>query len=397
MKNTLILITSFILFSPNFFAQKIIFDEQALLPFEGLKNSSIAVGKINKDKFIDILVSGVNQNGDYITKLYINNQGNPGTFVEDKTNIFESGPNSEVYLADLNNDKHLDIVVNCDGVVHIYFNKKNGAKFLKSKLEIKSKEDYSKVFLSFGDIDNDGDMDIITYSILEKAFKLPVMFKLYINNGKGEFSSKTINLPQFTDIKQLEIADINSDQNNDIVLLATKDETIFDKGEKIYTCINNGDGTFIEKENESFLTIKGGAFKLFGLAWQGQWDIFITGSYENDQVSYLYSNDGKGNYSTSPLFQPGGVTNGGIAIGAFDDNIGDDFLMIGQYKTTLFLYSNNQHYRYMKQADIPFEKIVKYGSLVVEDFNGDNLEDVLILGENADGFLFSKLYLCKKK
>lgn len=88
-----------------------------------------------------------------------------------------------------------------------------------------------------GDIDNDGDLDLAVASELQSN-------KLLINNGAGEFSDESSSrLPaQQYDSRDLLIADLNNDGNQDLFFVGNQNET-----NELY--INDGGGTFSDLTN----------------------------------------------------------------------------------------------------------------------------------------------------
>lgn len=86
---------------------------------------------------------------------------------------------------DYDNDGDLDLFVTNSNTLgnFLYRNEGNG-DFTKITNSIVVKDKGNSHGCSFADIDNDGDLDL--YVTNDKAFKF-----LYINDGKGEFTSKT--------------------------------------------------------------------------------------------------------------------------------------------------------------------------------------------------------------
>lgn len=88
-----------------------------------------------------------------------------------------------------------------------------------------------------GDLDNDGDLEIVVASELEAN-------KVLINNGSGEFTDESSSrLPaQQYDSQDLIIADLNNDGNQDLFFVGDQNET-----NELY--INDGRGSFSDLTN----------------------------------------------------------------------------------------------------------------------------------------------------
>ena len=78
-------------------------------PFEGVKNSSIAFVDIDVDNDQDVLITGENNSGQSITKLYTNDGS--GIFTEEITTGLDSTSNSSFAFADVNGDNSPDVII----------------------------------------------------------------------------------------------------------------------------------------------------------------------------------------------------------------------------------------------------------------------------------------------
>ncbi|WP_196886232.1 T9SS type A sorting domain-containing protein [Aureivirga sp. CE67] len=78
-------------------------------PFEPVYQSKCLVLDIDHDNDDDFIISGINENNNTITKLYINNQN--GNFIENEDVFFEGVAYSSISYDDIENDDDIDILI----------------------------------------------------------------------------------------------------------------------------------------------------------------------------------------------------------------------------------------------------------------------------------------------
>ncbi len=221
----------------------------------------VAIGDLDKDGLPDIYFTG-NMTGDelYLNKGNLQFQKITRTAGILSANLWTTG----VTFADVNNDGWLDIYVCRSGKRSfrnnlLYINQGNG-KFEESAKEYGLNDNGYSVQASFFDFDLDGDLDLylVNHSIKffegqEELFALKhnpdphEADRLYRNNNNGTFTdiSEQAGINHFAFGLSASIGDLNQDGLPDIYAAS-------DFFEPDYLYINNGDGTFTNKLNESF-------------------------------------------------------------------------------------------------------------------------------------------------
>lgn len=158
-----------------------------------LGNSAIACADFNKDKNIDVLISGLDANGNEKTKLFING-GNLNLTNIDKARSFKLAeyvlPNvayGTINLTDLDGDEDIDIMITGKGqqkVAAIYLN--NG-DFNFKKINNPLTGIYHSA-VSIFDANKDGRPDIFSFGLDEKDQLKSIYYK---NNGLAALGSLT--------------------------------------------------------------------------------------------------------------------------------------------------------------------------------------------------------------
>jgi len=158
-----------------------------------LGNSAIACADFNKDKNIDVLISGLDANGNEKTKLFING-GNLNLTNIDKARSFKLAeyvlPNvayGTINLTDLDGDEDIDIMITGKGqqkVAVIYI---NDGDFNFKKINNPLTGIYHSSVIIF-DANKDGRPDIFSFGLDEKDQLKSIYYK---NNGLGALGNLT--------------------------------------------------------------------------------------------------------------------------------------------------------------------------------------------------------------
>lgn len=224
--------------------------------------AGVAAGDLNNDGLEDLFFTG-NQVED---KLYFN-QGN--LKFKDMTKgagLVQSGWHNGVTMVDLNADGWLDIYVCRSGKSeepntrsNLYYENNRDGTFTEKGKALGIADESRSIQACFFDIENDGDLDLFVgnhpfgmqkldniklYELL-KSGKSPTD-KLYRNDG-GSFTDITMTsgIYNFSYTLGISVADLNDDGYQDIFISADYEEP-----DRLY--INQGNGTFVQRQNEAF-------------------------------------------------------------------------------------------------------------------------------------------------
>lgn len=214
--------------------------------------------------------------------------------------------NHSIAWGDIDNDNWLDLLVGSN----LYKNRQGTFQNRSKRLDSYNKK-LNKT-MSFIDMDNDGDLDLLFLGHKKS--------KLHINDGKGNFKSKTLRLPPLPSLSAYSIADINKDKYPDIVLaqlwqkypvpmpnylfLNNKALNFRDKTKRLYrkhsgqynyprrkACKKDVPSTHVPDKNKNKRS-RGTQFTDFDL--DGDVDLYITNYFlEKDE---FYKNNGKGKF-----------------------------------------------------------------------------------------------------
>lgn len=323
-------------------------DTDQLLPTDYGK---IAVGDIDGDGDKDIIMPSW---GAYLSdphiRIFLNN--GKGIFSETSQRI-NGRYNYLLELADIDNDKDLDLFI---GTGHISSSRvflNNGKGIFSEKLDTGLAGGY-KYWMFLFDNDNDGDVDLIEANYgwvdfyLDSLTLHPPIQRVYKNDGTGKFSvvqeiygdgksmvSELDTKNYFYDaIGMFSFGDVDKDGDMDLITFGTMyyydkfTNFISEPSSKIYN--NNGDGIF-SKSASQILQIGPPAEHYMPMN-----DIDSDGDLDFTVYSQFVLNDGKGNfvlYCRDPIAY-------GTRFGDLDNDGDLDMIMSNSIPTSVNIYFN---------------------------------------------------------
>jgi|GEM_PF-133357 len=264
----------------------------------------VAVGDYDNDGHVDVLITGQNKSAVRRTDLYKNDNGT-GNFIR-QTNIFDGGTlrplsSGSVSFGDMDNNGYLDILSNGygdafgsypieKGSFWVYRNNGDGT-FNRLVFDI---NDWGTFMgqCSWADVNNDGFLDfIITGKHRNNSNQDINQAKIYMNDGTGKFSQKSstaINIEPLN-VSGLDWADVNTDGFIDLIISGYGNTS----NGKTWVYLNNGTGVFspyISTINNVYKS----AVSMADYNKDGYSDAFICGFRDsnNPSVAEIWRNDG---------------------------------------------------------------------------------------------------------
>ncbi|TCI84891.1 FG-GAP repeat domain-containing protein [Tenacibaculum sp. M341] len=246
--------------------------------FMGVEYGSMDIADMDNDGDLDLVITGqdLKRGAKFGVVIYKNDKG---VFKKIKTIHPLDSYSYPTYAGfiNANNDKHIDLVIEKDNNVEIYFNNKRGDFLMKSKLRGIEKA-FAYGIVPF-DIDKDGDDDILVQGEDENY---EFTTKVY-QNKLGRFSS----VPHtFRNTYQgiIELVDLNGDEKEDVFMSNignSLEEVTGNKGAK-------NSFFYISKEDNSFTEVPSNIHKynlgsscFVDLDSDGDKDLIIMGSRRN--------------------------------------------------------------------------------------------------------------------
>jgi len=257
--------------------------------------------------------------------------------------VNDGGDSRAVNWIDYDNDGDLDLFVTNgpeQGQNNFFYENNGNGTFTKIDTIAITQDGKASDGSSWGDIDNDGDVDLF----VANWWGQPNL--LYVNNGDKTFTFQQNSIVS-TEASHSETGSWG-DYNNDGFL----ELYVCNSGGNLRNFLykNNGDGTFTK--------ITGGvltqSFYSRNVDWidfnnDGLLDIFVTN--ENNQNENLYLNNGDGTFTTASV--PSLLQNGGRTAGSNWEDIDND----GDFDVLLINWSNQRNHLLINNGDGTFTKL----------------------------------------
>lgn len=241
----------------------------------------------------------------------------------------------------------------------------------------------------FSDIDGDNDEDVLITGLSTGNHAI-----LYTNDGSGNYTEVTGTPFAGVRYSSAEFADVDGDNDQD--LLITGQESAAVRSSKLY--LNDGQGNFTLQQATPFQAIHYGVVRFSDVDGDYDLDVLIAGSItpagSNIQnISKLYKNDGLGNFTEDTGTPFSGISIGDAQFADIDGDNDEDLLLIGKsasYLDVAELYINDGLGKFTLQPS-PFAPSTLC-TIAFSDVDGDNDQDVMIIGNGNNGSRIAKLY-----
>ncbi|HFC30133.1 MAG TPA: VCBS repeat-containing protein [Oceanospirillales bacterium] len=283
----------------------------------------VAAGDLNGDGYNDIVAAYAAPDND--VKWFENNKD--GTFTtRTVTNKAGLGPRS-VAVVDVDGDNKLDVVLASDVDSSVYWYKNNGSGSFTEQTVSTNASTVNSVHAT--DMDNDGDIDILTSAFGGFGSTAKVIF--FKNNGSESFSENIVsNGTSF--VLDANAVELTGDNLKDVVVAETQTDTLrFFK--------QNANSTFTEQT--PIMTNADGITGLFSIDLDKDGDMDVLSASQNDNSARWHKNTNS-NFSNL-LIASNSDTTGAYGIFAADFNFdGDVDVLVAAYTAgTISYHSNN--------------------------------------------------------
>jgi len=295
----------------------------------GASNGTVTWGDYDGDSYLDLLITGQNNESDSIIQLYRNVENGEGgrTFTKVSTPFEDEYRWGSAAWADYDNDGDPDLVVSgfsfSDAETFLYRN--DSGVFVKQEGDGYTFKGVSEGKMAWADYDGDGAMDLF---IAGRGTEYWDLVAILYRNDNGKFIEQTGDGYTFPEFQNASVTWADYDKDNDLDLIIAGATSGGDVFTKLY---RNDNGSFIDSEANLAGFVSG------DMAWgdydnDGDLDLMIAGSEDGfDHIAKLYRNDG-GNLTeqtdvSTPAFP--GTRKGSVAWADYDGDNDLDLLITG--------------------------------------------------------------------
>lgn len=299
-----------------------------LLPFNQIQavlNGDVAYGDLNGDGTIDLVLSGsptIDSNPTAFTRIYFNTGGTDSSIIFSQSNQLTAFYDSAIAVGDVDNDSDLDIMISgwtgSARFTQLYTNNGTGTFSLIIGTPFTA---LNAGTINFSDVDADNDLDVLIAGDTGPGQAT----ELYLNDGSGNF---TITSDSFIDIRNndIEFADIDNDGDADVLITGWNDD-INERFTRLYK--NNGLGVFTAHDITTFTPLSSSDIAFADVNNDGFTDVFVCGNNNSSSTQTdLYVNDGTGNFTLTNTSITN-VGNSAIAAADVDGDGDNDVILSG--------------------------------------------------------------------
>ncbi|MCP4314198.1 MAG: T9SS type A sorting domain-containing protein [Bacteroidetes bacterium] len=279
------------------------FSEQTAFFFPGAYYGSMSWIDYDNDGDYDLHLTGRDEYNQPFSRLFKNSQG--ADFTEQTGAGIPATYYGESVWGDYDNDGDLDVLLTGMGENNEYIGEifeNNGDNTFSKNTSVHLPE-VEAGSVSWGDYDNDGDLDIL----LSGNYRNNRYSGVYKNNGDKSFTELSGNF--LPDVRNSSVAWGDYDIDGDLDILITGDSIYVYPSEYYVSRIfrNDGDDTFSPQYHLNLTDVQNGSADWGDYDGDGDLDILLTGYNEDyDAVTLLYKNNTAG--SNLPPGQPGSLS-----------------------------------------------------------------------------------------
>lgn len=302
------------------------------------------------------------------------------SFQLDTTQNFQDADVGAMAFADVDNDGDNDYLVTGKGgpvLTTLYLNDGSG------NFTAQSNSPFVNVFggdVKFFDADNDNDVDVFITGSTSAPLRTA---NLYLNNGSGNFSLVSGGSIEALSSSKLDVGDVDNDGDIDVVILGTN--SAGDAVTKVYA--NNGSGIFTELSGSSITSLQFGSPRFIDIEKDGDLDLVICGEDNSgNPLTSIYNNNGSGIFTLNSASTIFGLSSSDIAVGDVDNDGDDDLIECGINGSSIStkLYLNNGSGVFSELTGVPFAPVF-VGAVKLADFDNDGDLDVYVMGSGPGG------------
>ena len=300
----------------------------ACLP--GIVNGAVAWGDFDNDGWLDILLTGYDSNGNYISQVWRNQSD--GTFADINAGLPGVGSGA-VAWGDYDNDGYPDILLTgydgTKGISQIWRNQGDGTF---SNLNAGLPGVYHSA-VAWGDYDHDGRLDILLAGSSDSGS----VSQVWRNLGGGHFTNINAGMPG-TLAGSVAWGDFDNDRNLDLLLTGLLNDGVTPIAQ-VWRNLGNG----------QFTNLNAGLPGVYysSAAWgdydnDGNLDILLTGYDGTNSLSQIWRNLGNGTFTNSNIDLPG-LDKSSVAWGDYNSDGKLDLLLAGESGTvpSVQIWQNN--------------------------------------------------------
>lgn len=348
-----------------------------------LQNSALALADYDNDGDLDLAISG--RDGDGIARSFI--YSNTVNILSENTNIGLQGAHTgDLAWGDYDNDGDLDLALTGgddagNRFTHLYRNRLETSDFALNITNVSNLPQVTSSSVAWGDYDNDGDLDLALMGNASGA-RTAGIFK----NDDGTLTQDTAQTLTPTDNGKLVWGDLDNDGDLDLATMGQ----INDANEAAFSLYINRNGNLTSDARSTVTSLLASSMALGDYDNDGDLDLATTGfNIASGLFTNLYNNDNTGLFTHTNITGLTPAAASDLSWGDYDNDGDLDLAFVGQSATGLLL----QLLRYQDNAftNVPVDVLtgMDFASVIWGDYDSDGDLDLFSAGRTTtDGTTF---------
>ncbi|MEM8896697.1 MAG: FG-GAP-like repeat-containing protein [Bacteroidota bacterium] len=345
-----------------------------------LRNGNIYWLDFDNNGELDFIVTGENATTPLIT-VFENQSGVLNQSSSVATDLI-AVTNAELDAADFDKDGDLDVLItgtdgSNSGLTNLYTYDQGQSKFVLETTISNLLQNVTDGDISWGDYDNDGDLDILLVGDAGSPF-----IRIYENDGLGNFSEDNQG-GVLVGVEQARIAWIDIDNDGDLDIVANGSNGT---EARAYLYSNNGSGIYTNTSDADVIGTIQGDLAFADIENDGDLDLLISGLNfaQSASSTTLYINDGSGDFANSgQTFMAS--SNGALAFGDYNEDTFPDLVVTGFNATTdsTVLYDNTNGTFALNAVNSGLFPQIGQGEVSWADYDRDGKLDLAFTGRSG--------------
>lgn len=332
----------------------------------------------NEDGYLDVLVAS---SGDDKLAWFKNTNGT-GVFGTENVMTHSAYGPTKMDVGDIDNDGDLDLLSSSGNDNKIVWYKNTNNSFTDAQNVIAQNLVNTSSLVSasnaiLGDIDNDGDLDVTAFTSFQNSngsYNCSIVW-FENTNGSGSFTQQHIVISNTEHILAIRLADIDNDNDKDIIC---------GSGNNIISLYkNNGNGTFAAQSIFSTYTYNMGLLDMIVADFDNDNDPDVAVSCNGNEIAWYENSDGQGNLSTKHVI----VATMHYAISIFaadlDGDNNKDLIFNNRFQNQVGYFKNNGAGVFGAAIIVPTPGLLHPSIAFAQDVDNDGDQDLFFDNETG--------------
>ena len=324
----------------------------------------------NKDGYLDVLVASKD---DHKVAWYANANGTGVFGAENLLTHLTYSPN-KVDVGDIDNDGDLDLVSSSASDSKVAWYKNTKGSFTESQ-NIITQSLVNASNATLGDIDKDGDLDVVAFSWYQNSGDFSSIVWYENTNGLGSYTKQHIVVSNTEQISAIRLVDVDNDNDLDIICGSTNNILSLYK--------NNGNGTFAAQSIFSTNTPNKYLLDMIVADFDNDNDLDVAVSFTNDEIAWYENSNGQGNFSIKHVI----VSSMNYPISIFaadlDGDANTDLIFNNRFQNQVGYFKNNGLGVFGAATIVPISGLLHPSIAFAQDVDNDGDKDLFFNNETG--------------